>query len=249
MNFIDSKDADALYEVTGISNYVMRIFDNQIFNTTDPQDFLKNEFLNQNEERGDIRRYKIFRNILFTPGVTVRDLTTSEIDYIKKNRNYIKGEIEDNVDMEVEITKNTIIAFDKETSKEKDNFPNNKKISEIVLMANKIILDDIKSGKIKIDDCEIAKVDKSYMKNVTREIKAKKTPYLSKYFEELSSDKFYSEITNYMKDYNFIRECDDYFLIYPMVGKMVGITKEVVNEEKYSKINLFGGKEDELQNI
>ena len=55
-----------LYNKNVNNNTVKAENDNEIYNTLEPTEFLKNEFLTQNEEKGDIRRYKVFRNILFT---------------------------------------------------------------------------------------------------------------------------------------------------------------------------------------
>ena len=136
ISFIENKNSEALYEVTGISNYVMRLFENGIRDIKTAEDFIKTEFINQDTEKGDVRRYKVFRNILFLPSSSIIDLSSSEIDYIKKNRNYIKNEILNNLDMEVEITNNMVMTYDDTTSIIKDNFPNMKKINEIVLMIN-----------------------------------------------------------------------------------------------------------------
>ena len=70
------------------------------------------------------------------------DLDSSEIDYIKKNRNYIKNELDQKVNLDVEITHNMALAYENEDSNYKDNFPNNKKITEIVLMVNAKIMEE-----------------------------------------------------------------------------------------------------------
>ena len=80
VSFIESKDAQALYEVTGISNYVMRLFDTQINDIVKPEEFIKNEFLTQDEARGDVRRYRNFRNILYTPMLSSKDMTISDLE-------------------------------------------------------------------------------------------------------------------------------------------------------------------------
>jgi len=243
ISFTESKDADALYESMGISNYIMRLFDNEIYNITEPKEFLRNEFLTQNEEKGDIRRYKVFRNILFTPSVFMAELTPNEIDYIRKNRLYIKNEIENNLELDTEITYNTAIVFDDVNSTEKDNFPNNKKITEVVLMVNAKILEDIDNNVLTYDDYEVITVNEGYLENIIREIKTDKKPYLSKYYKDLSNEKFYEEILEYMISYNFVNKVNDKIIIYPSVAKMIGITKEI-NEN--TQIDLFGGSYEEL---
>lgn len=243
ISFTESKNADALYESMGISNYIMRLFDNEIYNIEEPKEFLKSEFLTQNEEKGDIRRYKVFRNILFTPSVFMCELTSNEIDYIRKNRLYIKNEIENNLELDTEITYNTAIVFDDINSNEKDNFPNNKKITEVVLMVNSRILEDINNNVISYDDYEVITVNEGYLENIMREVKNDKKPYLSKYYKDLSTEKFYEEILEYMINYNFINKIDNKIIIYPSIAKMIGITKEI---SKNTQMDLFGGNNEEL---
>ena len=241
VSFVDNRESQALYEVTGISNYIMRLFDTSITDITDINDFLKLEFQNQDEEKGDVRRYKVFRNILYLPSTSTKSITSSEIDYIKKNRNYIKNEISSKLDMEVEITNNLTLLYDDTSSTMKDNFPNNKKITEIVLMVNKEILDDIKNGKIILDNYECASVDISYLKMIIKRIKNEKIPYIGKTLEKETFDKFYKEVVNYMCMYNFISIDGDLVTINPTISRMVGITKEV---DKSMQMDIFGGVED-----
>ena len=241
VSFVDSKDSQALYEVTGISNYVMRLFDTPITNIDNVPDLLRLEFLNQDEEKGDVRRYKVFRDILYLPSTSTKDISSSEIDYIKKNRNYIKGELSSKLDMEVEITNNLVMLYDDTSSTLKDNFPNTKKITEIVLMVNKEILDDIKKGKILLDNNECATVDINYLKMVIKKIKLEKIPYIGKTIEKYQFDKFYTEVVNYMIMYNFISINEESVTIYPSVSRMVGITKEI---NKNEQMDMFGDDVD-----
>lgn len=242
VSFIESKDAQALYEVTGISNYVMRLFDTQINDIVKPEEFIKNEFLTQDEARGDVRRYRNFRNILYTPMLSSKDMTISDLDYIKKNRNYIKNEISKSLDMEVEITHNMAILYDDPSSIEKDNFPNNKKITEIVLMVNTKILEDLKSGKLILDEYETIRVKENYLETIIYDIRDKKKPYIGKTNLDLTKEKFYDTVSGYMEKYNMITRENDDVTIYPVIGRMIGKTLEVNDEEK--QISLFGGSDE-----
>lgn len=242
VSFIESKDAQALYEVTGISNYVMRLFDTQINDIVKPEEFIKNEFLTQDEARGDVRRYRNFRNILYTPMLSSKDMTISDLDYIKKNRNYIKNEISKALDMEVEITHNMAILYDDPNSIEKDNFPNTKKITEIVLMVNTKILEDLKSGKLILDEYETIRVKENYLETIIFDIRDKKKPYIGKTNLDLTKEKFYDTVSGYMEKYNMITRENDDVTIYPVIGRMIGKTLEVNDEEK--QISLFGGSDE-----
>lgn len=243
VSFIDSIDAEVLYESLGTSNYLMRMFDNDINDLKTPEDFIKNEFISQDEEKGDIRRYKVFRNILYTPAVSSKDITINELDYLKKNRNYIKAEIDKNLNMEVEVTHNLAILYDEDSNTEKDNFPNNKKLTEIVLMVNEKLLKEINNNKIVLNNFEIAIVKENYFENIIKEIKKTKEPYIGKTLSKETDKRFYDMILEYMEKYNFIEKNNDEIIIYPTISRLICKTKEI-EKDNLEQISLFGGSNE-----
>lgn len=242
VSFVEDKQAEALYEATGISNYLMRMFDEDINNLETSTDFIKSEFSTQNEDKGDIRRYKIFRNILYTPAVSTKDLSYAEIDYIKKNRQYISKEISNKLNMEVEITDNLTILYDSNNTTIKDNFPNTKKISEIVLMVNNRILEDIKNKKILLNEQEIGYIKEYYFERIIEEIKKTKAPYIGKTLLKENKERFYNMVLDFMEKYNILEKKEDEIIIYPTIARLIGKTKYINKEEmNHEQISLFGG--------
>ena len=241
VSFIESMEAEALYESLGTSNYLMRLFNGNINDLKTPEDFIKQEFTSQDSTVGTVRKYNVFRNILYTTLVSSKDLTPSELDYIKKNRNYIRNEIEKNLGMDVEITHNMAILYDEDS--QKDNFPNSKKITEIVLMINTRILSDIKNNKIVLDNNEIAIVKESYFESIVNEIKKEKEPYIGKTLLKENNKRFYDMVLEYMQKYNFIEKNNDEIIIYPSISRIIGKTKEV-EKNIVKQESLFGGNDE-----
>ena len=240
ISFLDDQSAEGLYEISGISNYVMRLFDQDITQLSSKEELLKTEFVSQDEEKGDIRRYKVFRNILYTPSTSTKEMTPSEIDYLKKNRFYIKNEISKKLDMEVEITHNMAVIYDDNHTQLKDNFPNSKKITEIVLMVNQEILSDINDKKLELDEYETVTVTKSYLEQIIKKIKETKYMYIGKTYDNYPLEKFYQEVFQCMEAYNFIKVEGNRVVIYPMISRMIGITKKEIKTEDYgTAITLF----------
>lgn len=243
VSFIESKEAEVLYESLGTSNYLMRMFDNDINELITPEDFIKDEFTGQDEEKGDVRRYKVFRNILYTPAVSSKDLSSNELDYIKRNRTYIKSEIDKKLNMEVEITNNLTILYDEESTTQKDNFPNSKKLTEIVLMVNEKILEEINNNKIMLDNYEITSVKEDYFENIIKEIKRTKAPYVGKTLLRETDKKFYTMILEYMEKYNIVEKKNDEIIIYPTVARLIGKTKNI-EPDTLTQTSLFGGNNE-----
>ena len=243
VSFVESIDAEVLYESMGISNYLMRMFDNDICDFKCPDDFIKSEFSVQNEDKGDARRYKVFRNILYIPAVSSRDISVMELDYIKKNRNYIRSEIDKYLNMNVEITHNLVILYDEDSTLIKDNFPNSKKLSDIVLMVNDRLLKEIKDNNILLDDYELGSVKESYFEDIVNDVVMSKAPYIGKTLLRESSKKIYDMVLQYMEKYNFVEKNGNEIIIYPTVSRMVGKTKDVILDNSL-QFNLFGGNDE-----
>ena len=238
-SFKDSEEAEALYEVTGLANYVMRLFTNDIFEIDSVNDFLNDEWKYQDLEKGDVRRYKVYRNLLFTPATFSYNITPAELDYIKKMRGYLENEFT-NLGYELEITKNMAFLYEYETSNSKYNFPNNKKITDIVLMVNNELYKMITNKEIPLDDNEVGHINRESLEVILKDIKTNNKDYLSKQYQDLSLGKFFDEVINYMIEYSFLKEEDNTYLVLPTIARFNG---ELVRSNT-KQMDLFGGEDD-----
>lgn len=239
--FTEDVKAEALYETTGLSNYYIREFKNNILEYTSINDFINDEFNDQKENIGDVRRYKVYRKLLYSLVTYTDDLSESEIDYLRKFRGSINNEISKYTFSELELTKNmAVLMYDAET-KERYDFPNNKAISDIVLLVNYNILGKVNNEELDLDKEEVINISKEQMYRIIKETRNSYIEYFSKFYKEMPLDSFANEVISYMKEYDFIKETTLNFRLYPMVSKMVGY----IPKEKTKQLDLFGGKENE----
>ena len=239
ISFKDSEEAEALYEVTGLANYVMRLFTNDIFEIDKTDDFLNDEWKYQDLEKGDVRRYKVYRNLLFSPATFSYNISLAELDYLKKMRGYLENELT-SLGYELEITNNMAFIYEYETSNSKYNFPNNKKISDIVLMVNTKLYSMITNKEIPLDDKEIGHITRESLEVILKDIKTNYKDYLSKQYQDLSLEKFFLEVTNYMIEYSFLKEEDNTYLVLPTIGRF----NAKLERSNTKQMDLFGGDDD-----
>lgn len=240
IGFVTDKTSDALYSVTGLSNYVMRIFKEEIFNYHTYEDFINNEWANQDDKKGDVRRYKVYRNILYTPVTYSRDLSISEIDYLKKLRNHMSNELA-GLNYDLEVTRNMALVYEYDTKDIKNGFPNTRKITDIILMVNKNIYEMIESKKILLDSNEMAFISKEALDNILRKIKIENKEYLNKKFLDLPFNSFCNEIIGAMCDYGFLETSNNGYNVMPMIYCYQG---NLVNRKESEQIDLFNGDEN-----
>lgn len=225
IKFEDDINAEALYEATGLANYLIPTFDADINTFNQASDFLKYEEENINFQ--DMRRYKVYRHLLYTPAVHKTDLTNLEEDYLKKMHKVIENEIKENIDMEVEITKNLSLIYAPENTIQKEYFPNTKKISDIVLLLNQEIIDFAKVNNINLIEDESFKISKSDFKKIIEKLRQNKKDYFSKNILDLSFEKYYQEVLTVLINFNFIKEDEEEIIVLPMIYRFLGKTPKV----------------------
>lgn len=239
VSFEEREDADALYEVTGISNYVVPTFYQNIEELNKKEDFLTQEWLGQTEEKGDVRRYKVYRHLLYEPATPKMFWTPAEEDYFKKIHHGIKKELQDNLGYDVEITKNLAMIYAEETNVEKNYFPNTKKISDIILLVNARVIKYAKEKNIKLDDQECFELPKKEFAEILENLREEKKEYFSKKILDLGIQKYVSDIIETMKSYHFLMEKESTFLFFPTVYRFLGKTREKkVEEQNYTVLRM-----------
>lgn len=239
--FTEDVSAEALYETTGLSNYYVREFKNNILEYSDLNDYVSDEFNNQSDSIGDVRRYRVYRHLIYSLGSYKEDLTESEIDYLRKFRGSIQNELNKYTNAELELTKNMAVLLYDAEDREKFDFPNNKAISDIVLLVNNNILDKVTNEKLTLNDDETVTVSREQISRIIKETKQEYFDYFSKFYKEMPINNFINEVISYMIEYDFLREYETGYKIYPAISKLVGY----IPKEKDEQLNLFGGRSDE----
>lgn len=238
--FTEEKTAETLYETTGLSNYLIREFKNNINDYTNIDDYINDEFTNQDLSVGDIRRYKVYRHLLYELVSYSTDLKDYEIDYLRRFRSSISTEIQKYTNSELELSKSMAVLMFSDEDRQSFDFPNTKAITDITLLINQRILEFIDENQDLLNNSEILNISKEQFYRIIKDVKTENNFYLSKFYREMVSNNFIKEVINYMKEYDFIKEEENNFLIYPMVSKLVGY----IPKEDMEQLSLFGGEEN-----
>lgn len=232
MFFADSLDAEVLYENIGMSKYLVNRFWDDISEFASYKDFEDNEYNKFEEDKGIIRKNRVYRSLIMSPVVYKYDGYENDLVYIKNYRSMLENDISKYIDGSLHIHKNSSMILLPDGSY-KDVFPNNKNISDIVLQMCYLIrkelqeiCEDSNNGNIVTD----GKIDMP-LESFHDLIKKCRELYLegwSKNFREMSVNKLIDEVIYEMKNFNMIQvdKINDRIIILPLAGKFIG---------KYSK--------------
>lgn len=224
-DFADSETMEVLYENTGLSRYLMRQFSVDIMHYNSYKDFEKNIETELDEDRGIIRRQRVYRRLLLEPMVYNEGVNDQDYAYIKSYRKQIiQPDFEKYLEVELHVHKNASFIILPEDTNFKDVFPSGKNISDIVLQVCTYIQDLIKSKEIETNIEDIIYLSYDKFSNIIQKVQEKYMSGWSKTYRELSMNKLEKEVVEYMKSFSMIKHIKAYndILIYPIVGKLKG---------------------------
>lgn len=236
--FTEDVHAEGLFETTGLSNFYVREFKNDILEYSDIKDYVNDEFTNQDDKIGDVRRYKVYRHLMYSLVSYTEDLSSFEMDYLRKFRNSINNELSKYTSSELELTRNMALLMYDDDTKEKFDFPNNKAICDIVLLVNDYILNKVNDNKLSLNTDETITIQKENMHRIIKEVRSNNEKYFSKHYREMTLDIFITEVINYLKEYDIIRDYELGYKIYPIVSKLTGY----IPKDDKEQMDLFGGE-------
>ena len=94
--FLKDETSDILYENTGVSRYFIRNIPKDIMDFHEPEDFLQSEWFDMEEDRGIVRRQRIYRRLMLSCGVyhTAEEDKDDDFGYIRNYRRNIENDFQ-----------------------------------------------------------------------------------------------------------------------------------------------------------
>lgn len=234
-NFAKDGESEVLYENTGVSRYFVRNFTRDICDYTSVQDFEKEEWIDVNEDRGIVRRQRVYRRLLLSLGMYRNEKTEEDFNYLRNFRGNIRDELEGLLDVDLHIHKTSAYLVLSETSRLGRTFPEENTLSDIVLLLNEEIVKKVKEGSFLLSMDESILLLENSFKELLEECKRQYGKGFAKTYREMTTREFVEVVSAYMKELGFIQFTEEGVKLLPIAGKVVGrYPKEFKGEEDES---------------
>lgn len=235
--FMDHEAGEVLYENTGASRYFMRNFSKDILEYTKPEDFRESEWFQVDEDKGFVRRHRVYKRLLFAPAMYREDGAEEDFEYLKYYGRRLSEELEQLFDCQIHIHRGSAYLLAGEDCHMGNKFPGNNSLSDILLLCFGAIRKKIELGEWKIDIAEMCFVNRIEFENLLRKIKKQYGSGFSKNYREMPEGEFIKTVLDEMERWMFIKKEDamQQIKVCPATGKLWGSYPE-----EYS-----GGNENE----
>ena len=214
--------SEVLYENTGVSRHFVRNFTRDISNFKGMADFYDGDFIDTDEDRGIVRRQRVYRKLLLSAGLYRNENTEEDFNYIRNFRGIIANDFESLFDCNLHIHKSSAYLVINEGSRLGRAFPEESTLSDIVLLVNDLILNRIGENKLTpaVDESIILSLE-----NFNELIEETKRLYgngFAKTYRDMTTKEICSVVTEYMMELGFIEYLGNDVKINPIVGKVAG---------------------------
>lgn len=234
-DFALDESKEVLFESTGVSKYLVNNFNDDILDFKSSKELFVEKSLDSDIDKGAIRKNRVYRKLLLSP-IVYRDESLEDYEYIKNYRKYIEENFSKYLGWSLHVHKNGAMLVLGEREAGFSLFPNTKGISDVILFVLNEIRNKVKNEDIKINEEDIAILNKSDFEEILLRVKLNKSNGFSKEFREMSDKKYIYEIEKEMESFKFISKEKEFIKILPLCGKVIG---------EYPADYDFGGKNEE----
>ena len=244
-SFARDDSSEVLYENTGVSRYFMKNFTQDIMGFSSPEDFQKEEWIGVDEDRGIVRRQRVYRRLLMTMGMYRHPETEEDFAYVKNFRNMIQGELSEFLDCELHVHRSGAFLILGEECRMGRCFPEENTLSDIVLLVNSLIGEKIQEGKIVPGAEEQILLPREIFLGILEECRERYSRGFIKTYREMTTKEFCQEVLSYMKELSLIEERREDIWVSGAAGKIAGeYPKDFLKELKIGEVKKLGGRDE-----
>lgn len=238
--FATNLETEALYENTGVSKYFTRNFTQDVSQYQKVEDFFQSDWMDMDEDRGIIRRQRVYRKLLLSMGVYREKEQDEDFAYIRNYRGVIESDLEKLTDCQLQVHKSSAYLMIGEEGNLGKMFPGNNSISDAILLLFYQIQEKVKEGKLTLKVNETILLSEMEFKEIVMECKEKYNEGFAKKYREMSKEEFVGIIVEELEQFGMI-QVDDVtkdITVMPIAGKMCGsypeefLKKETENASK-----------------
>lgn len=213
---------EALYENTGYSRYFATTFQKDLSNFKSYLDFENNMDQNINEERGHYRLNRLYRQLITCPAIYWRNSDNQDSQYIKGQRQWIQKYMDEQSLGTLQLHKNAAFLVLDEHISYGSKHPNDRMLSEIVLLVCAKIRYLIIQGTFLKQEDETVNITRTQFATLLQQCNEEYQSVWTKEYQSMDGAKMEEAVLAYMVNWMFIKCKDSEVIILPSTGKLIG---------------------------
>ncbi len=226
-NFVQNENIEVLFENTGLSRYFMRNFVSDIFDNQIPQDFMKEEWVGLEQDRGIVRKQRIYRRLMLSCGIYKENDDADDFSFIRNYRKRMQKDFENICPCDLQVYKSSAYLILDDDVRLGKLFPRNNAMDEIIVLIMTKLRKRVKNSDIKRNEDEMIILSQERVKTIIERMIKENENFLPAKYRQKNRKIFVDELYEYLLQLGFAQENDNDVIFYPIIGKLVGSYEEV----------------------
>lgn len=214
--------SEVLYENTGASRYFMRNFTQDIMDYQDVSDFLKEEWIGVDEERGIVRRQRVYRSLIMSMGMYNTEENAEDFAYVRHYRNMIQGELEELFHCDLQVYRGCAFLILGESCRMGSFLPEENTVSDIILLLGQLVRENVESGRYELQAGEMVRISEEELRGLIETCKKRFGSGFVKTYREMMTEPFYQEIAGELMRLELVEKKRGDIVIRPALGRVIG---------------------------
>jgi uncharacterized protein (TIGR02678 family) len=200
----------------------MRNFSRDVTGYTKPEDFRESEWFEMDEDRGIVRRHRVYKRLMFSVGMYREGGAEEDFEYLKYYGRRLAEDLEREFDCQVHIHKGSAFLMMGDDCHMGMAFPGNNVLSDIILLACAKIRKNVEGETWQTRTDGTVFVERVEFERMLKVVKEESGAGFTKNYREMPEGEFVREVTEVMERWMFIGREDERIIIYPAAGKVAG---------------------------
>jgi uncharacterized protein (TIGR02678 family) len=232
-SFSQFMDTEVLYESTPQARYFLRVFHRDLGNYQNPEDLLGNEWLGDDENRGHLRRHRIYRKLFLSPCVYPMDENDPDFLYMKNYRNTIQNDIEETLPATLELYQDVALLVFYEKRQLYTLFPDQRGIADMVLQLARIVRGQIAEEILRPDYLGKIQLTQVELQNLVNQCSENFRQGWTKKHRELSLRALTEELIEILQDWKMLQPSQEpgLFDLMPLLARSIGAYPDDFNKD------------------
>ena len=218
--FGDDQNQEVLYENTGLSRHFPVHFGQDIMGLQSIEDF---ESLAWEGDETEQRRRRVYRQLVLAPGLYCSDQSQSDYDYIKNQRRTVNGYLDKFLNGELHLYKNGAFFLLSEGERCGMTYPGTRAMSDVALLLCAQLREQIRQGIYPRQEDDTVLLTRREFRYEISQCRARYGNGWGSQLRAYSLERICQKLTAYMSSWMLLEELDGDILLYPAVGKFVGV--------------------------
>lgn len=222
--FLRDEQAEVLFENTGISRFFLRNFARDLMEYTSPEDFIESDWIDIDQDRGIVRRQRVYRRLLLSPGVYRQTAQDEDFTYLRNQRSQVERDFQALFDCDLHLHRSSSYLVLDEACSAGRVFPGNKAVQDLILILAQAIQQRVKKhqSQYELQGMEEIHLPEDSLIRLLKKIVSQRQDYLPKYLQGEGAETAVKQTLAEMENLGFIERHDDQIHLMPIFGKLAG---------------------------